>query len=114
MKALCVQQPWASMIAAGLKTIETRTWRTSYRGELLIAASKNAQVEIENLPRGKALAIANLVECRPMLESDEIGACCPIYPRAVAWVFSRIIPIQPFDVRGQLGIFEVDYEPHKD
>jgi len=38
MKALTVRQPWAHHIAQGLKTIEVRSWRTSYRGPLLITA----------------------------------------------------------------------------
>lgn len=40
MKALTVRQPWASLIACGAKTIETRSWRTSYRGWLAIHAGK--------------------------------------------------------------------------
>lgn len=31
VKALSVKEPWASLIASGQKTIETRRWRTSYR-----------------------------------------------------------------------------------
>lgn len=38
MKALTIYQPWASLIALGAKTIETRSWRTSYRGPLAIHA----------------------------------------------------------------------------
>jgi len=38
MKALTIHQPWASLIALGIKTIETRTWPTKYRGELAIHA----------------------------------------------------------------------------
>ena len=40
MRALTVRQPWASLIACGAKTIETRSWKTSYRGSLLIHAGK--------------------------------------------------------------------------
>ena len=40
MRALTVRQPWASLIAAGAKTIETRSWSTGYRGDLLIHAGK--------------------------------------------------------------------------
>ena len=39
MKALSILQPWASLIAIGAKTIETRNWRTDYRGRLAIHAS---------------------------------------------------------------------------
>jgi len=41
MKALTIRQPWASLIAAGVKTIETRSWSTSYRGPLAIHAGKH-------------------------------------------------------------------------
>lgn len=40
MKALTIKQPWASLIVHGIKDIENRTWRTDYRGPLLIHASK--------------------------------------------------------------------------
>ena len=40
MKAISLWQPWASAIAAGVKTVETRSWPTSYRGPLAIHAAK--------------------------------------------------------------------------
>lgn len=40
MKALSLWEPWASLIATGAKTYETRSWSTNYRGELLICAAK--------------------------------------------------------------------------
>ena len=40
MKAISLWQPWASAIAFGSKTIETRSWGTHYRGPLAIHASK--------------------------------------------------------------------------
>ena len=40
LKALSLYQPWASLIMAGRKTIETRSWATKYRGPLAIHASK--------------------------------------------------------------------------
>ncbi len=38
MKALTIIQPWATLLATGKKRIETRSWRTSYRGGILIHA----------------------------------------------------------------------------
>lgn len=38
MIAITVRQPWAFSIAAGLKSIENRTWGTQYRGLLAIHA----------------------------------------------------------------------------
>lgn len=40
MKALSLWQPWALAIAVGAKRIETRSWKTHYRGLLLIHAAK--------------------------------------------------------------------------
>lgn len=40
MKAITVIQPWATLLATGNKRIETRSWKTNYRGEILIHAGK--------------------------------------------------------------------------
>ena len=40
MKALTLWQPWATLIALGLKRYETRSWSTNYRGPLMIHAAK--------------------------------------------------------------------------
>jgi hypothetical protein len=45
MKALTVRQPYAQLIALGVKTIETRSWATNYRGPLLIHAGAAAPKE---------------------------------------------------------------------
>ena len=39
-RALTIRQPWASLIALGVKTIGTRSWSTRYRGPLVIHAGK--------------------------------------------------------------------------
>ena len=41
MKAITIKQPFASLIAAGIKEYEFRTWKTNYRGEILIHAGKS-------------------------------------------------------------------------
>lgn len=106
MKALSVRQPWATMIAEGSKTIETRTWGTDYRGDLLIVSSKRPQ--IDDLPTGQALCVVELVDCRPMTVADESRARCKWYDGAWAWVLSNKRPVEPVNIRGRLGIYEVD------
>ena len=121
MKALSIRQPWASLIAVGRKRIETRTWNTNYRGKLLIISSKKA-VEKDTpyggllnigLRFGKALAIVELVDCRPMKKEDEKLARSPYHPDLYAWILSSIKAIEPFPVKGKLRLFEVDYEEEK-
>lgn len=47
MKTLTLWQPWASLIALGMKRIETRPWTTKYRGPLAIHAGKRPAVDGE-------------------------------------------------------------------
>lgn len=88
MKALSLWQPWATAIALGSKRIETRSWKTDYRGPLAIHAAKNKSgLEVidhhhrewrgalrvldfadADLPYGVIVAICRLVACRPIEE----------------------------------------------
>ena len=107
MKALSIKEPWASLISNGHKTIETRTWKTTYRGKLLLCASRKPKSSLS----GMAFAIADLVDIRLMTKEDQKKACCKIYDRAHSWFLENVTPIKPFPVKGQLGIFDVDYDP---
>jgi activating signal cointegrator 1 len=40
MKCLSLTEPWATLVSTGHKKVETRGWRTTYRGPILIHASK--------------------------------------------------------------------------
>ena len=104
MKAISVKDPFASMILLGKKTIETRTWKTNYRGDIVICASKKPVSPIS----GFAVCIVNLIDCRPMVPDDEKEACCGIYPGAWSWVLANIRRIEQFSVKGQLGLFNID------
>ena len=92
------------MIASGRKTIETRKWPTRYRGPILIVSSKSPKIE----PAGYALAIAEIIDCRPMTKEDEPAAGCEIYSGAFSWVLQNIKKIKPFPVKGRLGIYDVE------
>jgi len=123
MKALSIKQPWLVAILTGQKTIETRVWSTKYRGDILLVASKRPDKKMldalklqgmdfteQTLAYGKAVAIATIVDCRPMTKADEEEAMCDIYPNAFAWVLEDVKRIEPFPVKGQLGIYEVEYD----
>ena len=104
MKAISLKQPWANLVACGYKTLETRTWTTSYRGELLICSSASGEIE----PTGCALALVNLVDCREMEDGDAEAACILRYPEAKVFVLEDIRLLQPFPVRGSLNIYDLD------
>jgi hypothetical protein len=40
VKCITLCQPWASLVALGAKRMDTRSWRTWYRGPLLIHAAR--------------------------------------------------------------------------
>lgn len=82
MKALTISQPFASMIADGVKWIENRTWPTVYRGDLAIHAGKGKQYldrhELAKLPNGCVIAIANLVACVHIDDIESIRKLKPL------------------------------------
>jgi len=104
MKAISIKEPYASMIRRGEKLIETRTWKTDYRGDLLLCASQKPESDIS----GKAFAVAKLADCVPMTTEHEAQAGCKVYPGAYAWILRDVTAIMVFPVKGQLSLFEVD------
>lgn len=49
MKCISLWQPWATLMAIGAKTNETRSWATSHRGPLAIHAAKTWNRELAAL-----------------------------------------------------------------
>ena len=111
MKCISVKQPWATKIANGCKTIETRTWSTNYRGPLAIASSKKPCICPKRIyPAGCVVCVVKLIDCRPMTAYDEAAACCDLYDGAWAWILEDIKKIEPRKVKGQLSIYDIDLE----
>jgi len=73
MKALSIKEPYASLIAEGIKKVEIRTWKTKYRGKFLVHASKAMDksnleeysdvIDLNNLSNGKIIAECYLSDC---------------------------------------------------
>jgi activating signal cointegrator 1 len=118
MKALTILQPWAEMIARGVKRVENRTWRTKYRGPLAIHAGKSlAWMENEDpatwpgrygvemppadeLTFGAIIAIAELVDCVRVedLPADLRGHLFAAGPWC--WVLDGARRIEPVPCKG--------------
>jgi len=58
LRAISLYQPWASLVAVGAKSIETRSWSTPYRGQLAIHASKTFSLEDRQLVYKQPFAAA--------------------------------------------------------
>jgi hypothetical protein len=98
VKALAVREPWATLIASGRKTIEVRTWRTNYRGPLVIVASGKVEREVCErfgvTPQPSTLAaLVDLVDVRRLRARDARAACMPPIPpwrdEFFAWILTR-------------------------
>ena len=68
MRALTIHEPYAGLLAAGIKTIEVRKQPFQYRGQLLIHAAK------EGDRPGAVIGIVELVDCRPLTAADLAAA----------------------------------------
>lgn len=132
MKVITIKQPWAEMIVLGIKDIENRTWRTNFRGRILVHAAKTIvpYSEIINyypLPAARN-AIREIQNQSPtcitsaIIGSVEIADCVRNHPSEWAeegvwnWVLSNPIkydkPIT--SINGKLSIWEHDLFQYKD
>ena len=79
MKVITLKQPWATLVAEGLKKYEFRSWKFNYRGEILIHAGKgidkDAMKKFEHLnlnyPHSKIIAKVKILDCIEL--NDEIN-----------------------------------------
>lgn len=115
MKALSIKQPFASLIAQGVKTVEVRSWATSYRGPILVCAGKSLHklrpIETAGLPLGVSLSVVELLNCRPMVEADARRACLEWsadYAEHFAWELGTPAAVNQVVVSGQLGLFKLE------
>lgn len=112
MKALSLMPEWAMSVLLGWKTVECRTWKTDYRGELLICASSKAW---PGSIAKHALCIVNLVDIVPFEKKHLEAAGMDVMPEegSYAWVFDGGEWVEPFEVKGKLHIFDVPDEKIK-
>jgi activating signal cointegrator 1 len=138
MKALSLHQPWATLVCIGAKRLETRSWKTSYRGTIAIHASKTRPPTGLHLatkePFKSALAKAGIFEPGQLLFGQVIGMAtvieCHIAEhldaasglinetewafgdfRSGRWAWQLSNPVlfkKPFIYKGRVGIFDIE------
>ena len=108
MRALSLEPLRAMQIALGIKTIECQTWKTDYRGELLICALSKPSYSLTI--KGHALCTVNLGEVSPFKEEYLDEAMMEIVPEGdtYAWFFDDVRWVEPFEVKDRIGLFDVD------
>ena len=133
MKVLSLTEPYATLIKLGKKKIETRSFKTNYRGELYIHASstkipkewKNNKelmelVDGNDLNFGYIILKCKLVDCVYMdeefldkIKKDKLEFICGDYRlQRYAWILEDIEVLdKPIFAKGKLGIW--NYEEAK-
>ena len=123
MKALTIKEPWASLIIEGYKEYEFRSWKTNYRGKILIHAGLTVEKEyLErfkdyniHLKPGYILGEVELLDCIPvtekfeneLTEKDEKVYGKSKQRRGYAWKIGNIKKYnEPIRINGKLGLWD--------
>jgi len=131
MKVLTIKQPFATLIAEGLKEYEFRTWKTKYRGDILIHAGlgidKKAMQKYKHLnleyPSGCIIAKATITDC--LIIDDEVRKMLKekntiIYDSVInnidwngyGFKLENIKKVNPIPIKGKLSLW--DYNEKKE
>lgn len=151
IQGLTLRQPWAWLIAHGHKSIETRKWRPpeglepqwlaihagqtygeDERGTAaILRAYSGVEVPVERHVLGAVVAVAELAEVRPLVDSFADGAASTVVGLGAsdllelygrdgftgqpmsglwAWVLGEVYPVAPVKLRGQRRLWPVDAE----
>jgi activating signal cointegrator 1 len=138
MKALSFTQPWATLVVTGEKKIETRSWKTNYRGVIAIHAAKgfprwakdlifedffkeslaaHHYLESRQLPTGAIIGFARITACystayfRTSTEMTSKEKAFGDYGESRwGWLLENPQIIKPIECKGALGIWEVPTE----
>ncbi|WP_342304172.1 hypothetical protein [Methanolobus sp. ZRKC5] len=118
MKVLAVRQPWASLIAMGIKVLDIRSTNCYYRGPVAIYATRGnvrrkdrkyfEEVlgrKISTLPHGKILCVVDISGTIPFKNPEKFAAyseCHYLSPfffekdmRVYGWIFQNVRPVKP-------------------
>lgn len=129
MKVISIKEPFATLIASGIKKIETRSWKTNYRGEIFIHASGKGLakefltndfvldlIKDMDMNYGNIICRCKLVDCIYMdekfleyIKQNSIEYNVGEYKIGrYAWILEDIELINPIPAKGKLNIWNFD------
>ncbi|MBS3175503.1 ASCH domain-containing protein [Candidatus Woesearchaeota archaeon] len=130
MKALSMKQPVPELILNKKKTIETRTWKSDFRGEFLIHASNNFmdsmiekfKLEKERLVTGAIVGKAEITGLKVYNTLEEFNKDLDKHllaePKKLptyGYILENIEKLQnPIKIKGKLNFFEVNLDEKKE
>lgn len=127
MKALTIKEPWATLIIEGHKGYEFRSWKTNYRGKLLIHAGMSLEKEYLDkfqsyhldCSKGAIIGEVELVDCilvdeefnQELLKKDPIVYGQSNHVRNYAWKLEQVKKYKhPIPIKGSLGLWNFENE----
>ena len=129
LKVLTLRQPWATLVAEGIKKYEFRSWKTNYRGKVLIHAGtvidKDDMKKYEHMnldfPSRRIIAVVEIEDCLELdkdLNKKIISENNIAYGHKIrtgyAWKLKNIKKIDyDKEVNGQLGLWNIDLDEEK-
>lgn len=125
MRALTIKQPWASLIIDGYKEYEFRSWKTNYRGKVLIHAGLSLDRDVihkfdkYNLKydKGAIIGEAEIVDCilvdkefnDKLLELNPLVYGFSNHDITYAWKLANIVKYdKPIKCKGKLGLWNFE------
>ena len=122
MKVLTIKEPWATLIIEGHKKYEFRSWKTNYRGKILIHAGMSLEKDMLerfknynlNCSKGAIIGEAEIVDCILVDEifNEEIRKIDPVvygksnHVENFAWKLENIVKYdKPIYIKGKLGLW---------
>lgn len=128
MKVITVKQPFATLIAEGLKEYEFRTWKTKHRGDILIHAGKGidkkAMKRYEHLnldyPSGCIIAKVTITDCifiddnmKKVLKDKNplvyYGIINDDNWKGYGFKLENVEKVKPIPINGKLSLWDYDY-----
>ena len=103
---LTLWQPWATLVACGMKRIETRSWSTNYRGRLAIhAAARSFGIDSDTAEVVRSFDLSDWQhlgqQIKPGRRVDpEMGEN---YPRGAVIATAELVDVIPMVVAGEEG-----------
>jgi hypothetical protein len=119
MKVLSFRPPWAWAILHLGKNIENRTWRTRYRGPILLHAGNAISVDdYENVGRPAKRLRVPMPSIKELLRGGIVGEASLVdivekhpsrfFVGSFGWVLENAKAVRFREAKGKLGLFELN------
>lgn len=123
MKTLTIKEPWCTLIINGYKQYEFRSWKTKYRGKILLHAGMTLEKDNAsrfkeynlNYSKGLIIGEADLTDCievtdefeNTLFKENPLVYAKSKHKRKYAWKLENVKKYdKPISIKGKLSLWE--------